>query len=738
MSNNHNVSESQFGHNALVIQGNNSAPINAGSPEEDSSWLEKISQENPEYHKRRIFESKGPFLHESFHWILDNADFNKWRNAEKSGVFWIKGDPGKGKTMLLGGLVDNFEESPQIGLNLAYFFCQATDSRINTAAAVIGGLTVSLIKEHHELRSYIHTKYKHDLNKLNGPEGWYILHDIFEKVTRHSTLPNPVCIVDALDECEQEHGCKQLLRLIIETSSRVKWLVSSRNITEIERELQEIDSSRMLSLELKENAEYITNSVDLYIDNSIRNIMALQGDEELQTRATSVLKSKANGTFLWVALVIGQLRHTKHRDIEDVLEEMPEGLESLYSLILTRLTKQKDKDVYQILLSTVAAAERPLRLEELLTFISFRWKDYKTTYGLRDVQDIVKDCASFLSIRDDDKSVNFIHQSVKDYMMGPAVRVIFPSGIEYQHYRMFTTSLGAMSRILKHNIYGLRDPGSDIKAISPPTPDPLAPIIYCSLKCNFDTYLWCTETWTMGRQIKCGFETRLSDFFSDAALSVRNDLNEIFLDSMDTGETLLRFEAHVKGQNLIFSPDWTQSSLFASSSDYEIQIWLAFIDTRAKSSDVQNTVKYGARIAISPKSKYVAVWGDGGGSIQIWSGESGECIQALQGEKNGLFECSYRPFFSPDLEHVACVQGSKGVIQIWHVRTWKLIHLLEGPRHQFNDVNTNFSDDSRYIVAGYHDGLVFTTLGRSASWTGAQTGASPESSWKASFQFQQE
>jgi hypothetical protein len=220
----------------------------------------------------------------------------------------------------------------------------------------------------------------------------------------------------ALDECEQEHGCKQLLRLIVETSCRVKWLISSRNITEIERELQEIDSSRRLSLELKENAEYVTESVDLYIDHSVQNIMALQGDGKLQTRAASTLKSKANGTFLWVALVIGQLRHTKHRDIEDVLEEMPEGLESLYSLILNRLTKQKDKDVYQILLSTVAAAERPLRLEELLTFISFQWRNYKTTDNLLDIQEIVKDCASFLSIRDDDNSVNFIHQSVKDYV----------------------------------------------------------------------------------------------------------------------------------------------------------------------------------------------------------------------------------------------------------------------------------------------------------------------------------
>lgn len=379
--------------------------------------------------------------------------------------------------MLLGGLVDDFEQTPQMGINLAYFFCQATDSRINTAAAVIGGLIVSFLKQHHELRSYIHTEYKDDLDKLNGPDRWYMLRDVFEKVTQHPTLPNPVCVVDALDECDQDYGCKQLLRLIIDTSCRVKWLISSRNTPGIERQLQEVDSSRRLSLELKGNAEYVTKSVDLYIDNSIQNIVALKGDEELFIKATDTLKSKANGTFLWVALVIEQLRDTEHRNVEAVLDEIPEGLDNLYDLILKQLAKQEDKDVYQILLSTVTASKRPLRLEELLTFISSLWKNYKPTYTIRDIQDIVKDCGSFLSIRDN--TVYFIHQSVKDYMIGSAVKVIFPSGIEYQHYQMFTTSLNAMSRILKHNIYGLKDPGSGMDTISPPNPDPLAPIAYC-------------------------------------------------------------------------------------------------------------------------------------------------------------------------------------------------------------------------------------------------------------------
>jgi hypothetical protein len=399
--------------------------------DEDRLFLEKISQTDPFYDRKRILELKGPFLDESFGWILDHEDFKKWRNAKESGVLWIKGDPGKGKTMLLCGIIDDLERNPGISANFGYFFCQATDFRINTAAAVIGGLIVSLINRYEMLHpstpkgsrgrrnailSSIRQKYEDKTNQLSGPNAWQILCDIFETVTQDQNSPDPVCVVDALDECE--HDGKWLLSLIVKTSSRVKWLVSSRNVKDIERGLRTINSSQRLILELKENAECVSQSVDIYVNNSIRDIEALEDDEELRLRTTSILKNKADGTFLWVSLVIEQLRDTDRRNIEEVLEEVPEGLENLYDLIMKRSTerlRKKDRDVCQILLSIVTTTERPLRLEELLEFIRFQWSDYKAKYDVRDIKDMVKSCGSFLSIRDG--TVYFVHQSVKDYMV---------------------------------------------------------------------------------------------------------------------------------------------------------------------------------------------------------------------------------------------------------------------------------------------------------------------------------
>lgn len=380
--------------------------------------------------------------------------------------------------MLLCGIIEDLEKNPQINSSLGYFFCQATDSRINTAASVVAGLTFSLIKRYPIRLSPICEKHKDKLSQLDGPNAWAVLCDIFKAVTQDPVLPDPVCVVDALDECE--HDCKLLLSLIVKTSANVKWLLSSRNVKDIERGLRAIEPTRRLSLELKENAENVSKSVDAYINTSIQDIEALEDDEELQIKTATALKNKANGTFLWVALVIEQLRDTDRRNVEDVLEEMPEGLENLYDLIIRRANsklRQKDREACRVLLSIVTTAERPLHLKELHVFISSQWKNYKATYDMRDMQDIVKDLGSLLSIRND--IIYFIHQSVKDYMVGYASKSIFPSGIEYQHLNMVKTSLDAMLHTLKHNIYGLKNPGSKVRDEFVPPPDPLKPIAYC-------------------------------------------------------------------------------------------------------------------------------------------------------------------------------------------------------------------------------------------------------------------
>ncbi|KAF3073766.1 hypothetical protein CFAM422_004130 [Trichoderma lentiforme] len=479
MENSRNFSENTVGNNAIINQGNgNHITVNADTSNADTSFLQQISKTDPVYDKKRILMLKGPLLKESFSWILEHEDFNKWRHTKESGCLWIKGDPGKGKTMLLCGVIEDFERNSE-SENLSYFFCQAADYRINTAAAVVGGLIKSLLKRHPTLLS--RTRKSHEdgeKGQLDGANALVILCDIFETITNDPGLTNVICVVDALDECVKD--CRHLLNLIIRTSDRVRWLLSSRNEKDIEKGLNQVP--QRLVLELKQNAEQISISIDAYIRHHIQRIDALKSDDQLQEKILDLLKAKAQGTFLWVALVVEQLHKTDHWDVENVLEEMPKDLESLYGLILDRAETlgKRSQEICQVLLSIITTAKRPLHLEELLVFINSHWKGsrhFKTTYGLQDVRDMTKTCGSVLSIRED--TVYFIHQSAKDYVVENAARRIFP--ILHQHYKIFEASIDAMSNILEYDIYDLKDPGIHIDDVplKNPDSDPLASIRYC-------------------------------------------------------------------------------------------------------------------------------------------------------------------------------------------------------------------------------------------------------------------
>ncbi|EDN92127.1 hypothetical protein SS1G_07989 [Sclerotinia sclerotiorum 1980 UF-70] len=97
-------------------------------------------------------------------------------------------------------------------------------------------------------------------NRLLWIKGDPALSEILKDILHDKNLKPTILIIDALDECQKD--LPQLLRLIVSglsISSRVKWLVSSRNWPEIEEQLQQAEQGTRLSLEL--NAESVSAAV---------------------------------------------------------------------------------------------------------------------------------------------------------------------------------------------------------------------------------------------------------------------------------------------------------------------------------------------------------------------------------------------------------------------------------------------------------------------------------------------
>lgn len=267
----------------------------------------------------------GGLLEESYHWVLDNSNFQQWRNDSQRRLLWIKGDPGKGKTMLLCGIINELEKSTHSFLT--FFFCQGTDSRNNSATSVLRGLIYLLVNQQPILISHLRKKYDQAGGSVfEDVNAWIALSDIFTDMIRDPNLQTSYLVVDALDECITD--LPRLLNLIIQTlgpSSRVKWLFSSRNEAQIELKLRAIGAESRLSLELKQNAMQVSGAVDIYIDHKL-SLLDFFEDIELREQVRSILRRKASGTFLWVALMVQELERPESWDPLQVVEAAPTGL----------------------------------------------------------------------------------------------------------------------------------------------------------------------------------------------------------------------------------------------------------------------------------------------------------------------------------------------------------------------------------------------------------------------------
>ena len=445
--------------------------------EEEIDKLKKCLRDlrltDPRYDKKRIEDNKGGLLEDSYRKILENSDYQRWRNDEESRLLWIKGDPGKGKTMLLCGIVDDLKKSKAKTSLLSYFFCQATDSRMNSATAVLRGLLFLLIDQQPSLVSHIQMKHDYAGKALfEDANAWVTLSEIFTHVMQDPSLNSTYLIIDALDECVAD--LPKLLDFVVQkscVSSRVKWIISGRTRLDIEERLERAGHKVMLSLEL--NAKSVSTAVSVFIQDRVRQLAEKKKyDERTQDAVLGHLSLNADDTFLWVALVCQNLENTPKRKTLAKLNAFPPGLGSLYERMMQQICNLDDTDDIDIckrVLALIAIVYRPITLEELTSLIELH--EYLNN-DLESLREIISLCSSFLTIRQG--TIYFVHQSAKDFLVTKSFDDIFPFGKEEVHHEVFSRSLQVMSKTLRRDMYSLGALGYPAEQVRPPNPDPLA------------------------------------------------------------------------------------------------------------------------------------------------------------------------------------------------------------------------------------------------------------------------
>lgn len=293
----------------------------------DNACLRDLCATDPRADKQRIEEMKGGLLKDSYSWIIQHEDFQRFLADPSLQLLWINGGPGKGKTMLMCGIIDELRLSGQI---LSYFFCQQTDSELNNASCILRGLMFTLVTQCPGLISNIRSKYDIQGKSLfESKNAWVSLKALFYEMIQSPHMNPTVMLIDALDECAT--GRSEFLSFIQHCIKlnvpRMKWILSSRtHWSDIEEALRNIKQRQVLQLDL--NQDLVSSAINSYVTYQTDRLASTKMySEETKRDVRNILQTNANGTFLWVALVCDKLANVPRRRAVHEAHTYPPGLD---------------------------------------------------------------------------------------------------------------------------------------------------------------------------------------------------------------------------------------------------------------------------------------------------------------------------------------------------------------------------------------------------------------------------
>jgi len=429
-----------------------------------STLLLKLHATEPNLDMKRLWQKKGDVLPQGFSWIVSDKRFLRWQDEHSSQLLCVKGNPGKGKTMISLGMVNylsaNLQQSRTL-TNLAYFFCQDADDRRKTAVSVIKGLLWVLVARNSGLECHLQKRFvvKGD-SMFEGPESFDELCEVLLQIIQDESYETTIIVIDAIDECNKPDQAMLLhcIRATIkESQHRVKWFITSRNSPELERFLLQLrldQNKSSTSISLEDEQIKVSEAVDAFIDSRIEELASLVPYQQMLKQSVGAkLKAKAEGTFLWVSLVCDRLRNVPSWQTEATLEALPPGLVPFYNRMLEMIEHSGDSEVVLFckrVLRTATIAYRPLDLLEIGKLAGLPDNFCKDTSH---TQDLIARCGSFLLIGDQN-TVNFVHQSAKEYLGDVCRSRLGSSQLHDEHLFIARACVGMMNDTLKWNIGG--------------------------------------------------------------------------------------------------------------------------------------------------------------------------------------------------------------------------------------------------------------------------------------------
>ncbi|MCJ1409768.1 hypothetical protein MMC19_003851 [Ptychographa xylographoides] len=370
-------------------------------------------QEAPETDLSRYRERDG-----TCGWLQRKQSYHDWtRNSDDAPrVLWLTGLPGMGKSTVTQYIIErlNSQEGRPSSYGCQYHLFTEADGSKRSAAYALRSIAFQLALTFEVFRNKLlglhqETGITFDRQNLN-----VVWSRIFESILFKLDLPSPLFwAFDALDEADVPVS---LVKLIYQArpKCRVKVFFTSRPSPN----LISLASSRKPFLRHESMTEDDTKSdIILYVRAVVNEVLLT--DEEIQETVIDEILRKASGSFLWVKLGLETLRDRCHtqEDIQNALNEVPEGMEKLYRKLLDSIEALKTSDprnypkAYRML-ALVACSARPLSVEEMKVALE---TEFTSFYNLE--KSIDQLCGHFVKIGN--SKVQLIHETARSFLLDP-------------------------------------------------------------------------------------------------------------------------------------------------------------------------------------------------------------------------------------------------------------------------------------------------------------------------------
>jgi hypothetical protein len=124
--------------------------------------------------------------------------------------------------------------------------------------------------------------------------------------------------------------------------------------------------------------------------------------------------------FLWVAFQIEDLcQQVSDAEIRKSLKKLPKDLPETYERALFKIVREGSAEIAEKIFQWVAAAKRPLKLEELREAIAVEIGDrnFHQDRLVNDADRMIPCCGSLVISDEEDLQVQFVHHTVKEFLL---------------------------------------------------------------------------------------------------------------------------------------------------------------------------------------------------------------------------------------------------------------------------------------------------------------------------------